>query len=177
MCILKQQERLGMPLSTRMRMLADCRHIEGKSLSISKSDHAFFHQLAPHEASRELTKLQGLAKSSYPDTKLADLVVFIDFTVVPAKFSVFPLEQYEKWSPATDGSVNAEARHDSLVERARENPSRFTIIQSKLVNGEAYQMSTTLVGGRFWKDGEIEREEEDSDLLDSLNNALSLLKT
>ncbi|KAH6912812.1 hypothetical protein BKA70DRAFT_1265084 [Coprinopsis sp. MPI-PUGE-AT-0042] len=158
MCILKQQERL-----------------EGKAQSISKSDHAFFHHLAPYEARRELFMLRELAKSSHPDIKLTELVIYIDFTVVPAKFSIFPLEDYEKCSPATDASVNAEARHDALVERARENPTRFTIIQSKLANGEAYQMSTTLVGGRFWKDGEIEREEGDS-LLDSVNHALSLLK-
>lgn len=120
--------------------------------------------------------LQGLAKSSHPDTELTDLVIFIDFTVVPAKFSIFPLEDYKKCSPATDTSVNTGARHNALLERARANPARFTIIQSKLANGEAYQTSTTLVGGRFWKDGEIEREEEDRNMLDSLNHALKLLK-
>jgi len=56
--------------------------------------------------------------------------------------------------PETNGSANAEARNDALIERARRNPGKFTIIQSKIANGEGLQMVMTVVTGSFWDDSD-----------------------
>ncbi|TFK27569.1 hypothetical protein FA15DRAFT_666240 [Coprinopsis marcescibilis] len=134
MCILKQQERL-----------------EGKYQSISKSDAAFWHFLAPHDACRELPSLLRLAKAEYPGVPLNQLYIAIDYTVNPNKFSVIPLADYETRTPATSGSPNSEARNDALIERVRENVGKFTLLQSRIANGQGLQMVVTLISGKFWE--------------------------
>lgn len=142
---------------------------EGKYQSISKADAAFFHHLFTRDARNHLPRLRRLASEKYPEKTKTALIICIDYTALPPKYSVVPLEDYEKSRLETDGSANAEARNDTLIERARENPGKFTIIQSKIANGQGLQMVMTVVTGSFWKDNAnpwaIEEDEvEESDL-------------
>lgn len=149
MCALKQQERL-----------------EGKKQSISKGDAAFFHHLATRDAWRELPTLREMATKEYPQTVNTDLVVCIDYLVNPPKFLVVPIVEYDKHQPETDGTVNAEARNEALIERARENPGKFTVIQSKIANGQSKQLVLTIVTGGFWQarqEAWVEDDAEDDD--------------
>ncbi|KAK0469609.1 uncharacterized protein EV420DRAFT_1495591 [Desarmillaria tabescens] len=134
MCKMKQQERK-----------------EGKLQSITKSDAAFFHDLATRDARHHLPYLHRLARSEYPKIKDSGFIIYIDYTILPAKFSLKPLADYERNMPASlDGSSNAEARNEAFVKRARENPGKFMLIQSQLSNGIGVQLVTSVVTADFW---------------------------
>ncbi|KAF8215211.1 hypothetical protein K438DRAFT_1561466 [Mycena galopus ATCC 62051] len=151
MCKMKQRERL-----------------EGKSQAISKSDAAFFHHLATRDARHHLPLLRRLARSNYPNLRSCDLLIRIDYTVVPPAYSVVPLTEGGRHDIPTNGSANAEARNDALLERVRENPDRFGLIQSKVENGATMQLVMSVVTGNFWQCGDAEDFEfEDSDALEA----------
>ena len=63
----------------------------------------------------------------------------------------------------TDGTPNAEARNDALLEKARDHPGKYTIIQSKISNGQNLNMVMTLVTGTFWGTGDEPHYEDDAD--------------
>ncbi|KAK7022297.1 hypothetical protein R3P38DRAFT_2628704 [Favolaschia claudopus] len=156
MCKMKQRERL-----------------EGKSQAITKSDSAFFHHLATRDARHHLPLLRRLGRSSYPALRWCDLLIRIDYTVVPPDYSVVPLAEAEAERDRTgmqmNGFSNAEARSDALIERARQNPERFGLVQSKIVSGHGMQLVLSAVTGNFWEEngdfklgtGELYSEEED----------------
>ncbi|KAJ7861827.1 hypothetical protein B0H14DRAFT_2741409 [Mycena olivaceomarginata] len=137
MCKMKQRERL-----------------EGKSQAISKSDAAFFHHLSIRDARHHLPFLRRLARSTYPALRSCELLIRIDYTAVPPAYSVVPLAEAERHDIATNGSANAEARNDALLERARANPDRFGLIQSQVANGAGMQLVLSVVTGNFWDKGD-----------------------
>ncbi|KAJ6494134.1 hypothetical protein DFH09DRAFT_1206826 [Mycena vulgaris] len=139
MCKLKQRERL-----------------EGKSQAISKSDVAFFHHLATRDARHHLPQLRRLARTEHPTLRPCELLMCIDYTVVPPVYSVLPLAEAEGHDAPAEGSGNAEARTDAILERARANPDRFGLIQSRIANGSAMQMVLSVVTGNFWVNGDEE---------------------
>ncbi|KAJ6453089.1 hypothetical protein C8R45DRAFT_1039529 [Mycena sanguinolenta] len=154
MCQMKRQERL-----------------EGKSQAITKSDAAFFHHLSTRDARHHLPLLRRLARSNYPTLRSCELLIRIDYTIVPPVYSVVPLTEADRHDTPTNGSPNAVARNDALLERVRENPDRFGLIQSKVVNGVALQLVLSVVTGNFWEHGDAEDFEfDDSD--DALEESL-----
>ncbi|KAJ6614791.1 hypothetical protein B0H10DRAFT_2043399 [Mycena sp. CBHHK59/15] len=147
MCKMKQRERL-----------------EGKSESISKSDVAFFRHLAARDAQHHLPHLRRLARTQHPALRPCELVIRIDYTAVPPAYAVFPLADFERQQPPMQGSANAEARNDALLERARAHPERTALIQSVVANGRACQMVLSVVTGSFWDDGEGEPGDSEEDV-------------
>ncbi|KIM77726.1 hypothetical protein PILCRDRAFT_11814 [Piloderma croceum F 1598] len=151
MCKLKQRERL-----------------EGKKNTISKADKAFFHHLSIRDARRHLPHLRSLAAHEYPDALVQGLVIGIDYRVMPEKYSVQSIVGYR--SPETIGTVNEEARNDALFEKVRDNQDRYTLLETKIVNGQDAQLVITLCPSFWDKDtgllggnGRIEGEECISD--------------
>ncbi|KAJ6585582.1 hypothetical protein B0H19DRAFT_1368857 [Mycena capillaripes] len=144
MCKMKQRERL-----------------EGKSLAISKSDIAFFHHLAVRDARHHLPLLRRLARTEHPALRSCDLLIRIDYTVVPPAYSIIPLAVTGRDDLPTSGSANADARNDAIFERVRENPEQHRLIQSQIVNGAVAQMVLSVVTGNFWEDGDAEGHEEE----------------
>ncbi|KAJ7022650.1 hypothetical protein C8F04DRAFT_1137345 [Mycena alexandri] len=138
MCKMKQRERL-----------------EGRSQAISKSDVAFFHHLSTRDARHHLPLLRRLARTRYPALRPCELVMRIDYTAVPPVYSVIPLAEADHHELRTNGSANAEARNDAILERAREHPDRFGLIQSTIANGAGMQMVMSVVTGNFWE-GDME---------------------
>ncbi|KAG2009621.1 hypothetical protein CC2G_012530 [Coprinopsis cinerea AmutBmut pab1-1] len=158
MCVMKQQERL-----------------EGKLQAISKGDSAFFHKLAPRDARRALPTFRRMAKQQFPDTDKSGLVACIDYTKLPPEYSLLPLADYDTKGPAVRGSPNAEARREALIERAKDNPNKITLIQSKIANGQGLQLVLTIVPGSFWDDSEewdFDPEEEDDEYGDAVRHRM-----
>jgi hypothetical protein len=153
MCKMKQRERLGGCKCFRSFPITLTLILEGRYQSISKSDASFFHHLFTRDARNHLPRLRKIASTTYPSLTRTALIICIDYTVLPPKYSLVPIAEYEKHQPPTRGSSNAEARNEALIERARDNPEKFTIIQSKIANGQGLQLVLTVVTGSFWKDG------------------------
>lgn len=130
-CKLKQQERQ-----------------EGKLEPLSKRDRQFLHYLSMHDARQHLPHLREEAKSKFPSVPLSSLIISIDYTGVPSTFTVQSLENYS--SPPTSGSQNAEARHDSLVERVQKNPGSGTLVEARISGGREDAMVATLAAGDVW---------------------------
>ncbi|ESK96974.1 hypothetical protein Moror_6552 [Moniliophthora roreri MCA 2997] len=160
MCKLKQQERR-----------------EGKHQAISKGDAAFFHDLAIRDARHHLPHLQRMARTEYPNVKLHELIVNIDYCKIPPQYSLSLLSDYEKLLPEVNSSCfpSAGARTDALIERARDNPGKFVLIQSRISNGTGMQLVTTQASGEFWESGSMKDfdemdhvlKEEDEELTDT----------
>ena len=130
---------------------------EEKSKSITKADAAFIHHLATRDARHHLPHLRRLAKQCFPETTQSGLVISIDYLVVPPTYHLLPLDELEKHQPPhSKDSTNTAARNEALIERARDNPGKFTIIQSKIANGRGIQFVLTIVTGGFWDDDDDE---------------------
>jgi hypothetical protein len=123
-----------------------CSFAEGKKNTISKADKAFLHHLSIRDARRHLPHLRSLAAREYPDTLVQGLVIGIDYRVTPEKYSVQSIVGY---SPETTGTVNEEARNDALFEKARDNQDRYTLLETKIANGQDAQLVMTLCPS-FW---------------------------
>ncbi|KAJ7160279.1 hypothetical protein C8R46DRAFT_1001507 [Mycena filopes] len=137
MCKMKQRERL-----------------EGKSQAISKADIAFLHVLTARDARHHLPLLRRLARTQYPALRSGELVIRIDYTVVPPAYTVIPLADAGRIELSSAASANAEARTDATLERARENPDRYAIVQSTIVNGAQLQLVVSVMSGGFWEGDE-----------------------
>ncbi|KAJ7094703.1 hypothetical protein B0H15DRAFT_830575 [Mycena belliarum] len=135
MCKMKQRERL-----------------EGKSQAIPKSDVDFFHHLATRDTRHHLPLLRRLARTEHPALRPGELIMRVDYTVVPPAYTVLPLADVQAHDMPAKGSGNAEARTDALLERARADPERFGLIQSRVVSGERMQEVLSVVTGDFWED-------------------------
>jgi hypothetical protein len=165
MCKLKQRERLGR-FEIIVRSLSYVLSTEAKKQTTSKADKAFFHQLSIRDAQRHLPRLRSLAALNYPDTLAQGLVIGIDYRVTPEKYSVKPIIGYN--GPETSGTVNEEARNDALFEKVRDNQDKYTLLESKIANGEESQLVMTLCSS-FWDkeglvgNGQIEGEGGSSD--------------
>ncbi|KAK0193942.1 hypothetical protein F5146DRAFT_998440 [Armillaria mellea] len=106
--------------------------IEGKLQSITKSD-------AARDAGHHLPYLHRLACKEHPAIKDSGFIIYIDYTVLPAMFSLKLLSDYEQNIPTSlDGSSNAEARNEAF---------------SQLSNGNGVQLITSVVTGDFWNGG------------------------
>ncbi|KAJ7769082.1 hypothetical protein DFH07DRAFT_806830 [Mycena maculata] len=158
MCKMKQQERR-----------------EGKAEAISKADVSFLHSLSTRDARHYLPSLRRFARTKHPTLRPGELLIHIDYTVVPPTYTVVPLSEAATQSFVTGASsANAGARGDALIERARANPERFGLIQSRIVNGAWQQLVLSVVTGGFWdgdeEDGEGEDEtlETDIDVVDAM---------
>lgn len=145
-------------VGTTLVLLTETKHrpcIEGRYQSISKADSAYLQHLATRDAIHHLPFLKCLAESKYP--ALAEnptaLVIDIDYLVYPPKVDLHPLAEHEKHSyKALPGaSANSEARNDELVQRARDHPGKYGLIQSKIANGQDLQSLQSIVPGSFWQ--------------------------
>ncbi|KAF8879890.1 hypothetical protein CPB84DRAFT_1793000 [Gymnopilus junonius] len=148
--------------------------LEGKYQSIPKGDSDYFHHLSTYDARHNSFYLRQLAEKKYPAiaSDPSALVITIDYMKMPPIFSLYPLDEHDKHAPqlAPDASRNAEARNEELIQRVRENPGKYAIIQSKIANGQGMQLVNSIVTGAFWqKEGWIPSENvfnaasEDSD--------------
>ncbi|KAF9525851.1 hypothetical protein CPB83DRAFT_858740 [Crepidotus variabilis] len=137
---------------------------EGKYEIITKSDADYFHHLSTCDARHNMPLLREMANASYPDLPPTALVICIDYLRYPTKFSVHPLADHDKHGPkiAPDASANSEARNDELINRARENPGKYGVVQSKIANGQGQQLVLSVVPGAFWDDAGWVVDEEDS---------------
>lgn len=133
--------------------------------SVSKRDASFFHYLAVRDSRRHLPFLRRLAQERYPDKTHADLIIQIDYTKSQEEYDLLLLAEYEQDKdvcecPAESGCTcdrgwtNGHARNDAIISRARENPGKLSIIQSKICNGELQQLVVTVAPEGFWEDKE-----------------------
>ena len=151
---------------------------EGKSRTITRADAAFLHNLATRDARHHLPHLRQLAKQYFPKTTSAGLVVAINYLVVPPTYNLLPLDEYGRHHKlhSQNSSSNAEARNEALIERARENPGKFTIIQSKIANGFGIQLVLTIVTGGFWDDDDDDENWGGSEDEDGVDGTAGTLK-
>lgn len=126
------------------------------------------HDLATRDARHHLPHLRRLANERFPEITRAGLIISINYLIVPPIYDLILLDEYEKHQPprSKDSSANAEARNEALIERARENPGKFTIIQSQIANGRGIQFVLTIVTGGFWDDDDDKNWGGDEDETD-----------
>ncbi|KZP20988.1 hypothetical protein FIBSPDRAFT_741512 [Athelia psychrophila] len=111
MCKLKKQER-----------------IENKT-SISKTDAFFINKLSFRDTLRNLDHIKTKAASTYPGMPLYALIVKIDYTCYPEIYAVSPLAGYQR-------GVTQEPRHAALLDRVREDPRQWTVVEAMVAHGE-----------------------------------------
>ncbi|KAH9887647.1 hypothetical protein C8Q73DRAFT_207746 [Cubamyces lactineus] len=146
MCKLKQRERL-----------------EGRAAPISKRDYQFLHYFSMFDARIHLKELLKVAKRDFPNTRPEELVISIDHTQLPPKYSLKDLKTYTV-GPHPEGTNNAEARNEALIEKVQQNPDRFTLVEMSVSAGRGTHMVLALATGAFWKSGR--EDEEDFDVED-----------
>jgi hypothetical protein len=92
----------------------------------------------------------------------------MNYLVYPPKVDLHPLAEHEKHSPkaSPEASANAEARNDELIQRARDHPGKYGLIQSKMANGQGLQSAQSIVPGSFWDgwNGEAVELDEEQDI-------------
>ncbi|TFY60980.1 hypothetical protein EVJ58_g4795 [Rhodofomes roseus] len=122
---------------------------EGKATGILKRDLAFFHNISIYDARKNISKLSRQADKEYPGKIKSHLVVCIDYCVVPTTYNLKPIEGYD--TGPHSGSTNAQARNESMIEKVKDNPGKYTLIEARVANGQGMQCILTLATGKFWE--------------------------
>ncbi|KDQ62799.1 hypothetical protein JAAARDRAFT_54674 [Jaapia argillacea MUCL 33604] len=136
MCKLKQQER-----------------IEHKAESITKQDIRFLHHLTLQDGARNLPHLRALAAREFPGIPYHSLVISINYNFLPPTFSLKPIDTYTGQN--IRGTTNGEDRHHALVQKTKEHPGKYVLVEAMISFGEGDQLILTLAKGDYWdsKDG------------------------
>lgn len=92
--------------------------------------------------------LRRLAKKDYPNLTHDDLVIRINYAVVPPTYSLTTLDGYAT-GPA-QASDNALARNDAMIEKVQQNRANFTLIESLVSCGQGKTCVLTLARRGFW---------------------------
>lgn len=86
----------------------------------------------------------------------------------PPKVDLHPLAEHEKHShkASPEASANSEARNDELIQRTRDHPGKYGLIQSKIAYGQELQFLQSIVPGSFWEgwNGEAVELDEEQDI-------------
>ncbi|KAI0352454.1 hypothetical protein OH77DRAFT_1513235 [Trametes cingulata] len=149
MCKLKQRERL-----------------EGRAAPVSKRDYQFLHYFSMFDARVHLPELRKAAKRDFPNTPLNELVVSINHAVLPPTYGVKDLKTYEI-GPHPEGTMNAEARNDALIEKVQQNPDKFTLVEMEVSAGRGTHKVLALATGKFWDLEEGHEADDSGPYLDS----------
>jgi len=77
----------------------------------------------------------------------------------------------------TSGTANEEARNDALIEKVRDNQDKYTLLESKIANGQDGQLVMTLCSSFWDKDCCTGSEEGFSDDDDDDPNPKTVLRS
>jgi hypothetical protein len=174
MCKLKQRERLGTSLFMNCNP-SHARVTDGKKQTTPKADKAFVHHLSIQDARRHLPQLRSIAAREFPNTPVQGLVICIDYRVIPENYSVRPVMEHS--GTETSGTANEEARNDALIEKVRDNQDKYTLLESKIANGQDGQLVMTLCSSFWDKDCCTGSEEGFSDDDDDDPNPKTVLRS
>ncbi|OSX68033.1 hypothetical protein POSPLADRAFT_1043193 [Postia placenta MAD-698-R-SB12] len=97
--------------------------MEGKPNRLSKSDNMFLHQIATCYARNNLPVLHEMAETDYSSTPRSHLVIRIDFTTQPVRFTLCPLAEYEV--EPTPESIVVETQNETILAGVKENMGSF----------------------------------------------------
>ena len=122
---------------------------------------AFFRHLSVRDARNNIAHLRHLAsKAQLGKIYGMGLVIRIDYTVIPPEYDVVSLAEFEKHAPMPLRGPNAEPMHTAIVQEAHDNPGIYTIIVSKVANGQGLQLVPILIKGEgFWMDSPSSRND------------------
>ncbi|EED85758.1 predicted protein [Postia placenta Mad-698-R] len=123
--------------------------MEGKPNRLSKSDNMFLHQIATCYARNNLPVLHEMAETDYSSTPRSHLVIRIDFTTQPVRFTLCPLAEYEV--EPTPESIVVETQNETILAGVKENMGRYTLIESTVATGQTSQRILTATTGSFWE--------------------------
>lgn len=154
---MKQRERAG----SSIRLLlgsATYNREEGKASPISKRDLAFFHNISMYDARKNIAKLNKRAEKEFPGKDKSSIVICIDYCVLPVTFKLKPIEQYDV-GPHT-GSANAAARNETMIDKVKDNPGKYTLLEARVACGQGMHAILTLATGKFWEFDPKEEERQ-----------------
>ncbi|RDB20860.1 hypothetical protein Hypma_011970 [Hypsizygus marmoreus] len=112
-----------------------------------RRDRAFHLALSKYDATRQRDFLRDQASQKYPDSSLTDLVIVINYLIVPPTFSVKHIDEYEK-SAATRPSGDDNNAHD--IEEFREK-RQYLLIESTFPGGNSVKVVTVKLDKDFWE--------------------------
>lgn len=139
-CKFLKQEFIGINLIILDRPKPSlCFSAEGRLLSTSKTEYAYFHHLCTSDLTLYLPSIKKHAESRFPSLAKSptSLVIKLDYTVCPPKFSLHPLAQHESHSFCLrDGSPYKDPHGDKLINCARNHPGEYGLMQSRLAHGQ-----------------------------------------
>jgi len=121
---------------------------EGKASRILKRDLAFFHNISMYDARKNIVKLSRQAEQEHPGKIRTHLVVCIDYCAFPVTYGLTPIEHYD--TGPHSGSTNAQARNEAMIDKVKDNPGKYTLIEARIANGQGMQAIMTLATGKLW---------------------------
>jgi hypothetical protein len=104
-------------------------------------------------------RIRNLAAQQYPGVTLTDLVICIDYTVIPVAYSLIRLSEFEQHLPENNASDNQLARNQGLIQRARNHPGKFTVIRSKVAMGQEQRLILSIMSASIWDNHSVISED------------------
>ncbi len=121
---------------------------EGLSSSITPKDSRFLHHLTLREGANHLPHLRSLVKQTYPNIPLHDIVVKVDYTVIPPVYALGLLDDTPTGAECllTDSDSNTGAgkgASDStpkadivMIESVKQTREKHIIFESRVASGK-----------------------------------------
>ncbi|KIJ45859.1 hypothetical protein M422DRAFT_226924 [Sphaerobolus stellatus SS14] len=131
-----------------------------------KPDRSFFGHLAEMDAWTSRHKLHQMAKRKYPNVPLLDLMIYIDYTMVPRRIFVLSLRDYRRLT-RTGGTMGGQFENDDkVIEDIRRG--RHTFIEYRISEGRAimFNRAAEMIWWRGdWLEKDPSEEQPDPDSL------------
>ncbi|OBZ69916.1 hypothetical protein A0H81_10213 [Grifola frondosa] len=129
----KACQKIAWKKGNHKQMCSQWKFVKPDRSQISSLDRKFIKRLAIHDARSHLAHLRQLAQRDFLIVSCSDLVVCIDYCVVP---TVFTLKQLRGYEYQYDRALPTyKAQNTELVERAQDDPASFTLIETTVTHG------------------------------------------
>ena len=125
-------------------------YVEGKPDKISRRNIKFFYGCAIIDARRNIASLIDQANKKYPGKPYYNLIISVDFTVIPTAYTLQPIEEFD-FSQCTMNGPPTRARTEAMIEKVQKNPGTFALVATTVVVGLTVRSFMAIVPYDVWE--------------------------
>ncbi|KDQ62795.1 hypothetical protein JAAARDRAFT_190070 [Jaapia argillacea MUCL 33604] len=126
---------------------------EGATEKLGKRDFQFIKNQTLREAHRGIPALKMIAARDHPGVPYSRLVIVISYLVSPPSYTLEPLEGYTGVPRGCEDHMVVRAQSKPLIDTVKEDPTKHTLIESRVVFGEICKFVFCVASGNLLGDG------------------------
>ncbi|KDQ62793.1 hypothetical protein JAAARDRAFT_190068 [Jaapia argillacea MUCL 33604] len=126
---------------------------EGATEELGKRDFEFIKSQTLQDAYRGIPELKMIAARDHPGVPYSRLVIVISHLVSPPSYMLEPLEGYTGVPRGGEDHTVMRPQSQPIIATVKEDPTKLTLIESRVAFGETCKLVLTWTSVDFWGDG------------------------